>query len=350
MPGQSIYFYPMSAKGSKGKGNPYTRHLADVLSDHFRIVNRGDASSTGILNFVKYIPSTDILFLNWIEDLPDKRFGYLQTILFFLIIRYLRWKKKSIFWVLHNKFSHYRKNRWIKSKLFRLLATSSTHIMTHSREGLEYIKNYDKTRDHNIIFIHHPFIIREIQQQTKKPYDILIWGTLLEYKGVDKFLSYLHSTGLERKYNILVTGHIPSEPYRKTLYRFVTGNINIEDRFVDEKELFELISRSKIVLFTYRQESVLSSGALMDSLSAGAIVAGPDTGAFHDLSEEGLVITYSDFRDLLGKIDRILEGELSIDSEKLEYFIKGNSWEHLGIRLADFLNPFTDEHRHLTTV
>ena len=343
MPGQRIYFYPMSAKTSKSKGNPYSRNLADALSDHFRIVNRYDASTTGILNFLKYIRKTDILFLNWIEDLPDKKFGYAQTLLFILIIRYLKWRKKTVCWVLHNKFSHYKRNLWIKSVLFRLLAKSSTHIITHSREGLDYIKNYDKSREHNIIFVHHPLIPREVRVAPGKDWDMIIWGTLIEYKGVDKFLSYLRSQGLDSKYRILVTGHIPSPEYRRKLYRYKTATIQIEDRFVDEEELFDLIARSSAVVFTYRQESVLSSGALMDSLSVGAIVAGPETGAFHDLGEEGLVITYSGFGDLVRKLDGLLEGGLTVDHGKLENFIMENSWSHLGIILADFLNPYNGQ-------
>ena len=339
MPGRGLYFYPMSARGTKGEGNPYGKNLVNALSDHFRVVNRKDPSDSGILNLIKYLNKTEILFLNWIEDLPDKKFGYIQSILFMLMLRYLRYKKATICWVLHNKFSHYRKNRMMKSVIFRLLAARSTHIITHSEEGLHYIQQFDKRHVHNIIFLHHPVTARVLPEPGPKQYDIIIWGTLLEYKGVDKFLEYLHALGLQEKYHILVTGKIPSEEYRKKLYRLASAKIRIENRFVSDEELFSLISSSKVVLFTYKQESVLSSGALMDSISAGATVIGPETGAFGDLAKEGLVITYTDFRDLITKTDLILGKKLGVNKAKLDTFIAENSWPHFGIRLADFIQP-----------
>jgi len=219
-----------------------------------------------------------------------------------------------------------------------MLAARSTHIVTHSEEGLHYLKNYDPRHDHNIIFFHHPVMSRSPVKSPQKKYDILIWGSLIEYKGVDKFLEYIHSQGLEKKYQIRIAGKIFSEAYRKTLLSYAGEYITIEDRFVDDDELYSMIGMSRMVLFTYKHESVLSSGALMDSLSVRATVAGPDTGAFRDLGREGLVITYSGFDDLIRKTDLILENRESIDQVKLTRFIEQHSWKAFGSQLARFLN------------
>ncbi len=337
MPGKRVYFYPMSSRNKPGEGNPYTKNLIGALSEHFTIVNRKDPSGSGIINLVKYLNGIDILFLNWIEDLPDKKYGYVQTLLFIRMFKYLRRRNVQVCWILHNKFSHYRKNRKLKSSLFRLLASRSTHIITHASEGLTYIRNYDTSHDHNMIFLHHPVMPRTVASKTEKQYDILIWGTLIEYKGVDKFLEYIHQNRLATKYRILIAGRVTDEEYGKKLFRLSGGSIRIENRFVGDEELFGLIGASSIVLFTYKQESVLSSGALMDSLSAGATVMGPDTGAFRDLENEDIVITYSGYEDLLEKADLILTGELKVDRRKLEEFVTENSWTNFGNRLADFI-------------
>ncbi len=160
MPGKRLYFYPMSGRNKPGEGNPYSGNLIRALDTHFRVVNRKDPSRNGIINLLKYINRTDILFLNWVEDLPDRKHGYLQTLAFFLMFTYLRWRKAEICWILHNKFSHYKKNRWLKSFLFRFLATRCTRIITHSEEGLEYIRHYDPGHRNQIIFFHHPIIPR----------------------------------------------------------------------------------------------------------------------------------------------------------------------------------------------
>ena len=337
MPGKRVYFYPISSRNNSGVGNPYAGNLIGVLDDHFRVLNRKDASRSGIFNLVKYLNRTDIFFLNWIEDMPDKKYGYIQTVFFILMFHYLRKRKVTVCWVLHNKFSHYKRNRRLKAVLFRMLAARSTHIITHSGEGLSYINTYDHKHSHNIIFLHHPVSHATKGVKPGEPFDILIWGTLLEYKGVDRFLEYLHLNGLADRYHIMVSGRIMDDAYRAKLYRYTSRTIRIEDRFIGEEELQRLITSSRMILFTYKQESVLSSGALMDSLSAGATVVGPDTGAFRDLAGEGLVITYSSFDDLVQKADKILEDKLGVDKINLDHFLQENTWSRFGDKVADFL-------------
>ncbi len=134
-----------------------------------------------------------------------------------------------------------------------------------------------------------------------------------------------------------MAGKVKGTAYRNRLLRLVSPTIRVEDRFVDDAELYSLIAASHLVLFTYQEESVLSSGALMDSIAAGATVAGPDTGAFRDLGRLGLVITYSGPGDLIEKIDEILDHRLTVDPGKLNAFIEENTWEKFSARLADYL-------------
>ena len=77
--------------------------------------------------------------------------------------------------------------------------------------------------------------------------------------------------------------------------------------YIEFEELKHLIHNAGLVLFTYQKESVLSSGALMDSIGCSAKVLGPDTGAFRDLAAFDIVATYQSFDEIPQKADKIFE-------------------------------------------
>jgi hypothetical protein len=96
-------------------------------------------------------------------------------------------------------------------------------------------------------------------------------------------------------------------------------------------ELINLVDESQFVLFTYSDSSVLSSGALMDTLTMGAGIIGPDTGAFSDLAEEGIIRVYKDFSDIK---EIHSNPDLSvINSDAKLAFLKANTWEAAGERI-----------------
>ncbi len=85
---------------------------------------------------------------------------------------------------------------------------------------------------------------------------------------------------LIRKYRILLAGKITTPELAKELeaYKQKYDNLEIMGGYVEIERLIELIQASKITLFTYHSESILSSGALMDSLTYGATIVGTQGG------------------------------------------------------------------------
>ena len=97
-------------------------------------------------------------------------------------------------------------------------------------------------------------------------------------------------------------------------------------------ELTSLIAKSKFVLFTYSDTSVLSSGALMDTLGLNANIIGPNAGAFADLARENIIQVYDNFIDLIRKIETPVQ-KSEEDLDALGQFIKNNDWQHFGINI-----------------
>ncbi len=334
-----IYLYPITKRGRTDFVNPYVQNLSKALSAHHIVLNKDRPSGSGILDIIGYLNRIDMVYLNWIEDLPDKHRGVIQSIIFILLMGFMKLSGKKIIWTLHNKTSHFEKNRFLKSILFKLMLNHSDLVITHATDGLTVVP--DSTAK---IYFPHPvhFINRSSNKPESKNYDMIIWGSVNKYKGVDSFLHFLIENDLADTFKILIAGKIAGSDLRIKLenIRSEHRNITLLDRFVEEIELSRLINSSKIILFCYHEGSVLSSGALMESLQYGPAIVGPDVGAFKDLSGKGLIHAYKDYADLIRIIEDLLDPsiEKKDNAHQIDAFVMENTWDSFSHRIAGILD------------
>ncbi|MCK5136584.1 MAG: glycosyltransferase [Bacteroidales bacterium] len=341
---KNLYLYPITARNKTGIINPYVGNLRDALKKHYNVVNVDKPSKSGIFDILMYIRKIDIIYLNWIEELPGLHWGVLQSIFFIIILYYIKCSRIKIVWTLHNKTSHFDKHQLIKSILYSQMLKKSDLIVTHAAEGLNHIPAKTPSA-----FIHHP--MRSLDDTRTSDdglpeYDIIIWGTISPYKGVDSFLEYLYKNGIIMNYKILIAGNVTTIALTRKLQQFMAEfeNLKLINEFVAETELMSMIRKSKIVVFTYHSDSVLSSGALMDSLSQRATIIGPKAGAFNDLSKIGLIETFIDCQELVIKIDMLLKSSKDQDERKqnINKFIKENSWEDFSVTISHLMNKYVN--------
>lgn len=295
----------------------------------FNFVNKGKPSTTGIFDFLKYLFATDYVFFNWVEDVPDKKYGMGQAIFLLAFLNIAKVLKLKVIWTMHNKLSHSHENLFLKRVIFIGLIKKADCIITHASEGILYAEAMVTGSKKKIIYIPHPIKTKNIDHDAMKTIDLLIWGSLSKYKGVLEFLEYLYKKGLENRYKIFIIGKSTSSDYFDSLLKLSNENIVIKDCFPDEDYLGSLISQSRIVLFTYAKLSVLSSGALMDSIGFGANVFGPNVGAFSDLKKEGIIETFDEFDDLIEKLNDGLDNGAGVirDDQRIALFLRDNSWQ-----------------------
>jgi glycosyltransferase involved in cell wall biosynthesis len=322
-----IYLYPLTARTEKAVINPYIGNLRDALNTHFEVINAYKPSKTGIFDILKYLHKVDVVYFNWSEEVPELHRGRIQAVFLLLLLPYLRLSRILIIWTLHNKESHFNRYRWLKKRLYHQMLKKSDLIITHAKEGLKLIPNGKKAS-----FLPHPVrdsIIRNVKDK-KCHFDLIIWGTIAPYKGITEFLNFLEMEEIIGNYRILMAGKVTSQSLGNELraYESKYENLVLMDGYVEEKRLIDLVHDSKIALFTYQSESILSSGALMDSLSYGATIVGPAAGAFNDLNELGLIETYSDFQSLREVLNRLLasSGEDFSRHHRIREFMAANSW------------------------
>ncbi len=316
--------------------NPYIENFVNSLEDNYVFLNRNAPStSRGLFDMLNYINKVDIVFLNWPEEVPERKGGLIQTVFYICLIFYLRLRKVAVFWTLHNKESHVRKHIRTKKFLHRFTARNADYILTHSREGLSVLSGLIKPATPRVLFIHHPVSNPiNIAYCENRIYDVLIWGTIAPYKGIEQFLQYVKSAGLGHL-KILIAGKISDKKLQDVLFSYQTNNISFLNRFIASEEMETLFSQSKAILFTYLEYSILSSGALMDSLRYSSLIIGPHFGAFKDLKEEGLILTYNNYEQL----NTILRNELANKPNviKMQEFIKQNTWANFGKQVSAFI-------------
>lgn len=323
---QRAYIYPITAYEDKIIPNPYLENLMDSFNEEVEFVNRSLPSNKGILDLVKFYRKIDLLFLNWIEDLPDKKGGLVQVLFFIVIVRLLKGWKVPVIWTMHNKFSHYHTHVRAKKFMFRYLVKRCDYIITHSSEGIRYAGEYSKRNPaQKIRYFPHPLENRMISFKDTPLQDILIWGSVIPYKNIDGFLGYLYENGMENKYRIRIFGKVKPADYEEVIKPYCNNNIILDNRFIPEDELEGHVADSRTIIFTHAGESVLSSGALMDSLSYGATVFGPHIAAFRDAQEEGLIQTFESFGELVNLLDRCIQSPRR-KNELITPFIEENNW------------------------
>jgi beta-1,4-mannosyltransferase len=329
----NIYIYPKIANDN----NTYIKDLENSLSLHFEIINNKIVKN-GVLNLFKYILRTDVYFFNWIEDLAVRRYGNIQIMVFVFFLFCAKCLRKKIVWTLHNKYSHSKvKSKWVDF-MYNLMINHSDLIITHSHAGIDFINEINPIYTKKTKYFLHPIKpILPTVCPTDCIYDFLIWGDINPYKGVTEFLKFLKETERSHFFKILIVGHCLDKHYKVELNKYLSDNIVHHDEFYEIEKIASLANQSRFTLFTYKPESVLSSGSLIESIRMGSAIIGPNTGMFKDLSSFSFMKTYNNYDGIFEIFNSFNYNKNSLHTEVLK-FCNENSWELFGERLFKEVN------------
>jgi hypothetical protein len=318
--------YP-NQKSKNDFANPFILDLNSSFSSAGIQVLNSDNHKQPLINLIFESRKADYIVLNWLETVITYRFGILQFILSILFVYLAKVFGKKIIWIYHNKQIHNDMilPSWkVKSAAFfqRMGVRFAYKVVGFTDE----VKNLIPSKYHvKLSTFNHP--IKENRLQTKSnqdyTYDYLIWGEISPYKGVLDFLRYRQTSYELQNKKLLIVGSCKDLALKDQILSFSDANTIIQIRKITNEELMEMVSEVKFCLITHIKSSILSSATLMDSISFGFKVIGPNCGAFNDLSKHSRldVRIYDDFSEILeiSKQERIME--LDYDS-----FIKENTW------------------------
>lgn len=320
------------------RSNPYIHDLVQALTALPGVEVANPARPNPLLSLLPLRRQGDVVILNWFESIPDFRHGRLQALIAIGWFLLLKVRRRKIVWVLHNKHPHDPSRRLLKRLLTALAARGSDLIITHATEGIELIRRRFPREAGKAHFLHHPTKNRlstPLPAPVAPQWDFLVWGHITAYKGILELLQYLNAH--PQLWRVCIVGACSSPELRRQLESFTIPHVECEFRALPFDALREYIRRTRFVLIPYHTASVLSSGILMDSLSFGARIVGPDTGSFRDYAREPRlkVYTFHEFDEL----NRILYAHADDAADPSAYrdFLTENDWPHYVRRLMDLI-------------
>lgn len=333
---QKAYIYPISSRSPRDIHNPYLENFMNSLSTTFSFVNKSHPSDKGIADVLKYIWKIDAVFLHWPENIIERKLGLLQTILLTLLLPFLRMRKIFIVYVVHNKISHSGEKIRIKKFIIRRVLRHSSFLITHASDGVDFIHSFSGKKK-QVFFFPHPIDKPMPLQALNKDIDVLIWGNIAPYKGVHNFLLALESNPDLKRWKIFITGKVSSGQYYQELIRIKPDEVVLMDEFIGEERLHQLISRTRVVLFPYLQDSILSSGAFAKTLAYPVAIIGPNGGAFKDFSHLEQVDTFKSFNDIPALLTKNLEKQNENLQWQNENMLNQYSWASFGKAFSEYL-------------
>ena len=294
-----VYLYP----SAKDQSNPYVRLLSRGISNDPRVTKLITPSNFGLFDF--RILRSDLIVLNWIENISSRKFGILQgfyALLIFPLLKLLFGKR--IVYINHNNF--HRNNDFLSIRVFSLMRYYLS--FTHTKEIA------DITGAH---YYPHPlYSVKSINYEAPKEFDIMIWGQYADYKGINEFVNWHISSS--SKLRVLLLTSICNLDVRSKVLESIY--FDYYEGYTDDVQLEKYLTRSKCVLFNYLKAG--SSGAVMWTLGYAWPILGRMVGEFEELHEKCLIRGYHD----LDEIERLIE-DLSPPTEAWQEFQKEYSWE-----------------------
>lgn len=310
--------------------NKYIINFYEKLSERVRVVNYNKKPVSASFDIFRYALQSDVMVLNWPEDIMHLRFGILQMFLSIISLLFFRIKGGIIVWICHNKDSHY-KRFWLLRKFNRNFFTKlSQYIVVHSEDAVKHFAE----AGHKVYFLSHPAyekVHAQSENRNNDPIDVLIWGNITPYKGLTEFIeSYKKNNAL---FGVTIIGKANKEYLRQLIEQAAGLNISIKDHFLSDGELAHYFENSKIILLPYLDHDTFSSGALIHSLNSSKLIIGPSVGNFVDLQKYGACLTYNSHDDLFITIGDLLnnkeryQNKLSELQEGINKYYVSNSWD-----------------------
>lgn len=332
-----VTVYPRLPVTGDHRTNPYVADFVQSLTDNGMEVTNPPHKNP-LFSLLSQTGRSDCYVFHWIENVPDYKHGWLQSAATVALLTILRLRGKKIIWFLHNQTSHSPRHQWLKQQLTRFVCRIADRIVTHASAGIKVAEHIYPGAGNKTQFLHHPTKNRLDlcpKKNSTPAYDLLVWGNISPYKGVRELVEFAARCLKGRR--IRIAGYCSDSRLLQQLQQSCPPWVEITNRTYTFEELASLIDDTRYVLIPYASESILSSGILMDSLSFGASVIGPDVGSFRDYAREPLLCVQT-FRTLDDLPDLLKDTSRQPDPACYARFLNSHDWQHFGRNFRQILN------------
>lgn len=256
------------------------------------------AYSEANFEVIKDFKNADYIVLNWYENLYEEGAKVYLRFLYKLVQLNLSWRKKKIIWVMHNKIPHNYAGS-LSMYLIRCLIKKADHIVIHSKESRNVLKNYldEKYWINKTFWVPHPNFINEYGEiqaniTNNQILSMLVVGSLSPYKKIENIIDAVSDMN---NVKLIIRGKSSDMDYQKFLLAKASKSRNIDLKFgyISDSEFPDLLSRCHILVTPYNLTSSLNSGVQILAFSYGKTVLSTEIATLLDF-EEKFFFTFKD--------------------------------------------------------
>ncbi|MCA0931594.1 glycosyltransferase [Lutimonas saemankumensis] len=249
-------------------------------------------SSVAIFREVK------VIHLNWFEEVRSFKEFFEK----FTKLIVLKSFGKKIIWTVHNKVPHNGKYIYLQQFIIKLLILFCDRIIVHCKSSFEIIDRVNRKCRSKVVIIPHPNYIDiygpryHIESVSSHPKNeklrLLFLGSVKPYKNLELLIEVINN--LKSNDLILtIAGPAMNNVYGEQI-QSLSKNSRIKTRikFLENREITELIYDSDLLVLPYDTRSSLNSGVILLACSYGRSFISPKIGTVEEFVNNDKMITY----------------------------------------------------------
>lgn len=330
----AILIYPFVS------GNPYQSLLTEALEQSGTTVKLSSPVYETIpLHLLRISKNCNIVHLHWISHLYTGRTRFrfvLRTLLFCIILLWLRSKGIRLVLTLHNLIPHDAEHKPYHIFARRLIARCVHSIIVHSepakRKAMQHLHSQSKyiviPHGHYRSFYRNNILRDEARSALKISLTskvVLYFGSLRPYKGLEDILNSFGSYCKEG-WVLLIAG-FGKDQYVNHLRKLLPKNSALYARFVPDDKVQYYMQAADCLIFPYKES--LTSGAAVLGLSFGLPIVATNNTAFEHLIRKKLCTPCdpTDAQNLYSAIEEVLSWNYDDFKTRCNRFLADCSWD-----------------------
>jgi glycosyltransferase involved in cell wall biosynthesis len=216
----------------------------------------------------------------------------LSRLWFMLVLALARRFSFKVVWTAHNALPHTPVfDDDVKAR--RALIRASDLVLAHSESALDELAQFGVPLRHGRVVPHGPILAPGVAElsplSARQPRQILFFGRIAAYKGVEDLLQAVRDLG--RPLDLVVAGECPDGELHGRLVAAAgdSDRVTLRLEHVADEAIAPLFAAADAVVFPFRK--VTTSGSIHLALASGRCVVVPDLPAFAELPA-GAVLKY----------------------------------------------------------
>ncbi|WP_295772270.1 glycosyltransferase family 4 protein [uncultured Mucilaginibacter sp.] len=222
---------------------------------------------------------------------------------------------KKVFLTIHDPIPHTGEGSWkisVPNYMFFKLPLKRFFVFYSEFARQLFVKNYAGVTGEKLLIAMKPYSYFKLPSATEVNTEyILFFGRISAYKGVDVLLQAMQQVFEEYKNEkLIIAGKSANGFVIDDKHIGTNSNVEIINRYIDNDELVDLISRAKFIVCPYLDAT--QSGVLMTAFALNKTVIASDVGSFPEFITDnynGLLVPPSNPALLATAIKRALKDD-----------------------------------------